>query len=143
MAVIKHIAIHQSPLKLIRYILNDDKTDKMRFSTGLQVTPNVAAAYMEMSANFENFSGERFYKKSLNRKNLDDKETLPKEKIRLHHYIQSFDPKDNISPALAHKIAKAFARKTFGDNCQIVIATHCDKFHVHNVRPERAIRKAV
>jgi len=55
-----------------------------------------------------------------------------KGRVKAIHYIQSFDPKDNISPELAHKIAKAFARKTFGDNCQIVIATHVDKQHVHN-----------
>ena len=48
------------------------------------------------------------------------------------HYIQSFDPKDNISPELAHRIAKAFARKTFGDDCQVVIATHTDRGHIHS-----------
>ncbi|MDE7399418.1 MAG: relaxase/mobilization nuclease domain-containing protein [Oscillospiraceae bacterium] len=48
------------------------------------------------------------------------------------HYIQSFYPKDNISPELAHQIARTFARKAFGDNCQVVIATHVDKQHVHS-----------
>ncbi len=64
MAIIKYIAVHLSPLKCIRYILNGSKTDEMRFVTGLQCTPNAKAAYMGMSANFENFSDERFYKKS-------------------------------------------------------------------------------
>lgn len=131
MAVIKHIAIHQSPLKLIRYILNGDKTDEMRFATGLQVTPNVAAAYMEMSANFENFSGERFYKKSLNRKNLDDKETLPKEKVRLHHYIQSFKPNE-VTPEEAHRIGVEWAKKVFGENHQVLVTTHTNCRHIHN-----------
>ena len=48
------------------------------------------------------------------------------------HYIQSFDPKDKISPELAHQIARTFARKAFGDSCQVVIATHTDKAHVHS-----------
>ena len=50
----------------------------------------------------------------------------------LRRYIQSFDPNENITPEQAHRIAKAFARKTFGDDCQIVIATHLDKGHLHN-----------
>lgn len=60
---------------------------------------------------------------------------MPKQgkgSVKAIHYIQSFDPKDNISPELAHKIARTFARKAFGDNCQVVIATHIDKKHVHN-----------
>ena len=131
MAVIKHIAIHGSPLKLIRYILNGDKTDEMRFATGLQVTPNVTAAYMEMSANFENFSGERFYKKTLNRKNLDEDKTLQKEKIRLHHYIQSFKPGE-VTPEEAHRIGVEWAKKVFGENHQVLVTTHIDRSHIHN-----------
>jgi len=52
--------------------------------------------------------------------------------VKAIHYIQSFDPKDNIASELSHKIAKAFALKTFGEDCQIVIATHVDKRYVHN-----------
>ena len=60
---------------------------------------------------------------------------MPKQgkgSVKAIHYIQSFDPKDNIAPELAHKIARTFARKAFGDNCQVVIATHVDKQHVHS-----------
>lgn len=52
--------------------------------------------------------------------------------VKAIHYIQSFDPNENITPEQDHRIAKAFARKTFGDDCQIVIATHLDKGHLHN-----------
>ena len=58
--------------------------------------------------------------------------TEGKGSVKAIHYIQSFDPQDNVSPELAHRIAKAFARKTFGDDCQVVIATHTDRQHVHN-----------
>ena len=71
--------------------------------------------YMNMKLVYEKFSGKSF------------DEFVPakgKGRVKAIHYIQSFDPQDNISPELAHRIAKAFARKTFGDNCQIVIATH-------------------
>ena len=52
--------------------------------------------------------------------------------VKAIHYIQSFDPKSNITPELAHKIAKAFVRKTFGDDVQAVITTHVDKNHCHS-----------
>ena len=29
-------------------------------------------------------------------------------------------------------LAKAFVRKTFGDDCQVVIATHTDRGHIHS-----------
>lgn len=76
-----------------------------------------------MKTVFEHFSGEKF------------NAPLPVEgkgSVKAIHYIQSFDPQDNVPPELAHRIAKAFARKAFGDDCQIVIATHNDKKHVHN-----------
>lgn len=72
---------------------------------------------------YEQFSGNKF-------------DELPpksgKGRVKAIHYIQSFDPKDKISPELAHQIGRTFARKAFGDNCQIVIATHIDKEHIHN-----------
>jgi len=76
-----------------------------------------------MKTVFEHFSGEKF------------NAPLPAEgkgSVKAIHYIQSFDPQDNVSPELAHRIAKAFARKTFGDDCQVVIATHTDRQHIHN-----------
>ena len=48
------------------------------------------------------------------------------------HVIQSFSPDDNVTPELAHKIAKAFVRKNFGEDAQAVIATHVDKKHLHS-----------
>ncbi len=93
MAIVKYIAVHQSPLKFLRYILKKEKTEGMKFATGLCCSANVNDAYMEMGISFETFSGERFYKKSLNGKGQDDKD-LKKETIKLHHYIQSFKPNE-------------------------------------------------
>jgi len=76
-----------------------------------------------MKSVYEHYSGEKF------------NAPLPVEgkgSVKAIHYIQSFDPQDNVSPELAHRIAKAFARKAFGDKCQVVIATHNDKQHTHN-----------
>ena len=85
--------------------------------------PNASDAYLMMKTVYEHFSSHKF------------DEPLPKQgkgRVKAIHYIQSFDPKDNISPELAHQIARTFARKAFGDNCQVVIATHVDKQHVHS-----------
>ena len=84
--------------------------------------PDPKCAYLAMKMVYEQFSGNKF------------DEPLPKSgkgRVKAIHYIQSFDPKDKISPELAHQIGRTFARKAFGDNCQIVIATHVDKEHIH------------
>lgn len=81
--------------------------------------PDPKCAYLAMKLVYEQFSGYKF------------DEPVPKSgkgHVKAIHYIQSFDPKDKISSELA---GRTFARKAFGDNCQIVIATHVDKEHIH------------
>ncbi len=128
MAIVKHIAIHKSPLRFLRYILNGEKTEDMKFAKGLNCGENVQSVYMEMCATFEQCSNERFYMKSLDGKSS---ETLGKEKIRMHHYIQSFKPNE-VTPEEAHKIGVEWARKVFGSSHQVLVTTHCDRSHIHN-----------
>ena len=59
-----------------------------------------------------------------------------------YHFIQSFAPGE-VTPEQAHRIGVEFARELFGDRYEVVIGTHLDKAHLHNVRPDRAMRKAV
>ncbi len=123
MPYVKSISIHQTVNRSIAYILNPEKTEDLMYATSLNCLTNAADAYLAMRTVYEHFSGYKF------------NEPIPlkgKGRVKAIHYIQSFDPADNVSPELAHKIAKAFARKTFGDDCQIVIATHCDKSNIHN-----------
>ena len=123
MPYLKSKPIRTTVNRSIAYILNPAKTDDMIYTTSLNCMCNAKDAYMNMKMVYEQFSGKSF------------DEPVPdkgKGRVKAIHYIQSFDPQDNISPELAHRIAKAFARKTFGDNCQIVIATHLDKGHLHN-----------
>ena len=71
---------------------------------------------------YEQYSGKSF------------DESIPKSgkgRVKAIHYIQSFDPQDNISPELAHQIGKAFELKVFGKESQVVISTHVDKKHIH------------
>lgn len=129
MPIIKHIAVHKHPLALIRYILNGDKNDEMKYASGLNCSADPEAAYNEFKSAFETFSGERFFKESFEK--ADDEKIRSKEKVRLHHYIQSFAPGE-VTPEEAHKIGVEWAKKVFGNNHQVLISTHLDKGHLHN-----------
>ena len=123
MPYVKSISIHTTVNRSIAYILNPAKTDDLVYATSLNCMLNAKEAYTAMKTIYEHYSGERF------------NAPMPlkgKGSVKAIHYIQSFSPDENITPEEAHRIAKAFARKTFGDNCQVVIATHLDKGHLHN-----------
>ena len=60
-----------------------------------------------------------------------------KGRVKAIHYIQSFDPKDNISQELAHRIGKAFALKVLGAESQVVIAAFSAKL-IMRVRRQKA-----
>ena len=51
--------------------------------------------------------------------------------IIAHHYYQSFDKNDDVTPDLAHQIGVELAKRMF-PNFQVVVATHIDRDHVHN-----------
>lgn len=123
MPYLKSISLRTTVNRSLAYILNPDKTEDLLYTNAVNCLPNAKDAYLMMKTVFEHFSGEKY------------NAPLPKQgkgSVKAIHYIQSFDPKYNITPELAHKIARTFARKAFGDNCQVVIATHIDKKHVHS-----------
>lgn len=133
MPIIKHISIHSTPLSNIEYILNGEKNDEMKFATGINCTANPQSAYDEFRRTFEYYAKERFFKSDLNFKEFqNDEKSKSKEKVRIHHYVQSFDPKENVTPDEAHKIGIEWAKKTFGENMQVIVSTHLDKGHLHN-----------
>lgn len=49
---------------------------------------------------------------------------------RFYQYVQSFSPKENVTPEIVHEIGCEFA-KQFG-NREILVATHIDREHLHN-----------
>lgn len=123
MPYLKSISLRTTVNRSLAYILNPDKTEDLLYTNAVNCLPNAKDAYLAMKVVYEQFSGEKY------------NAPLPKQgkgSVKAIHYIQSFDPKDNISPELAHKIGRTFARKAFGDNAQVVIATHVDKAHIHN-----------
>ena len=123
MPYVKSISVRTTVNRSLAYILDPDKTEDLLYTTSLNCMTNAKEAYLNMKLVYEQFSGKRF------------DEPIPekgKGRVKAIHYIQSFSPDENITPETAHRIAKAFVKKTFGEDCQVVIATHCDKSHLHN-----------
>lgn len=94
--------------------------------TGLNCSANVSEAYEDMKFGFEMFSGERFFKRSIKSKTAKSE----KQKIRLHHYIQSFKPGE-VTPEEAHQIGVEWAERAFGKKAVVLCATHTDRGHIH------------
>ena len=65
-----------------------------------------------------------------------------KDDVIAYHLRQSFVPGE-ITPQEANRLGQELARRfTHGEHA-FIVATHTDKKHIHNVRPDRAMRKAV
>lgn len=124
MAYLKHVSVHKYPQSFIRYIMKGDKTSEMKLVTGLNCTPDEKAATSEFAKVFEQYSNERFCKQALNG-------NVKRQKIKLHHYIQSFAPGE-VSSEEAHRIGVEWAREVFGEKHQVMVATHIDRGHLHN-----------
>ena len=123
MPVCKHIALHTTVDKSLRYILNPDKTEELLYTSALNCMNDADSAYLQMMLVYNQFARDRFN---------SPPPLEGKGSIKAIHYIQSFSPDDNVTPELAHKIAKAFVMKMFGSDVQAVIATHVDKGHLHS-----------
>ena len=123
MPIIKHISIHKSPLSMLEYIMNGDKNSDMKYASGINCEADVISAYSAFKYTFERCSRDNFFKYTSNES---------KDRIRIHHYIQSFSPEEKISPEEAHRIGLEWAKKVFGSDRQIICSTHIDKNHIHN-----------
>jgi len=112
--------------RLLSYVTNEKKTEKT-LVTGLNCSANASEAYEDMKFGFEMFSGERFFKRSIRSETAKSE----KQKIRLHHYIQSFKPGE-VTPEEAHRIGVEWAERAFGKKAVVLCATHTDRGHIHN-----------
>lgn len=126
MPIIKHIPIYAAPKRMLAYVTNEEKTEDT-LVTGLNCSENYNDAYEDMKFNFEMYSGERFFKRSIK----SDTAKRERQKIRLHHYIQSFKPGE-VTPEEAHQIGVEWAEKVFGKKHMVLCATHTDRGHIHN-----------
>lgn len=132
MPYVKSIPIHHSPKSTIKYILNPSKTENLLLTSSLNCTTNVEFANDEFKLCFEAYSkgvpfNEAEYINNHSVTDIDKK----KKKIKAFHFVQSFKAND-VTPDVAHQIAQEWAKEVFGDNRQVIIATHVDKEHIHN-----------
>ena len=51
--------------------------------------------------------------------------------MNFYQYVQSFSPRESITPTQAHEIAKEFAEKAW-PGYEVLVTTHCDAAHVHS-----------
>ena len=118
----KSVAIHGHVDKTLKYILDPDKTEKLLYTTSINCMTEAELAYQQMKAVYEQYS----------RRSYDAPQSKSgKSAVKAIHYIISFADSENVTPELAHKIAKTLVRKNFGDDAQAVIATHTNTDHVH------------
>ena len=103
----------------IRYVLNGDKTQEQILTAHQDCDPGrELRQMMETKAQYGKEDGVQYY-----------------------HMIQSFRPGE-VSPELALEIARTLVEEHL-PGYQAVIGVHVDKEHIHAVRPDRAMRKAV
>ena len=107
MAITKILYRNGGLAQAIQYITNPDKTDQCVLVDHFNCDPGFA--YQQMMN-----TKRRFHK-------TDGRQC--------YHIIQSFKP-DEISPELAHEIAKRFAADHLADY-EVVIGVHVDKEHIH------------
>ena len=94
---------------VLKYIVNEQKTDAKTYVSGLNCFPDTAAAEMNAVKKHFGKTGGRV----------------------AYHAYQSFAPGE-VTPSQAHQIGVQLATELWGDRFQVVIATHLDRGHLHN-----------
>ena len=111
---------------IIDYVENPQKTDNGNLITSYACDSRTADAEFHFS--------KRQYKAITGRTQERD--------VIAYHFRQSFRPGE-ITPEEANRLGVELARRFTKDKHAFIVCTHIDKAHVHNVRPDRAMRKAV
>lgn len=110
MPVTKREPHYGSPQNLIEYILDENNYgDKVGIASSINC--NVETALLEF-------------------KDIQKKYNMQGNRVA-YHIIQSFSPKDDITPEQANEIGKRLCEELY-PNFQCVISTHIDKGHIHN-----------
>ena len=108
MAIVKFIASGCPMNNIFPYVMNESKTEDGILVSGIHCTPESALDEFRFVKNkFGKIDGRQYY-----------------------HIVQSFSPDDKLTPATAHEIGLRFAE--YFPGYQIVVATHCDRDHLHN-----------
>ena len=108
MAIVKFIVSGCPMNNIFPYVMNRNKTEDGILFSGIHCTPESALDEFRFVKNkFGKTDGRQYY-----------------------HIVQSFSPDDKLTPETAHEIGLRFAEYFSG--YQIVVATHCDRDHLHN-----------
>ena len=98
--------------RVLRYVSQEKKTvdlDGRKYLSGINCGVEVAQqSFMATKNLYGKASGTFFY-----------------------HYVQSFSPQENVTPAQAHQIALELAERFF-PGCEVLVATHVDAEHPHS-----------
>lgn len=109
MAVTKFLTRKTRLDTLIKYIMNGEKTEKMMYVSGVNCRPDTDISEIQ-----------------------DTKKRFDKENgIISYHLIQSFDGKE-IFPKKCHELGLQYAKEIFGEDYELVVATHLNTDNVHN-----------
>ena len=106
----KRMPHYGSPKELLEYIL-DEKNNGEKVSVASSLNCNVDTALSEFLR-------------------VQNKYDMQGNRVA-YHVIQSFSPKDTITPEQANEIGKRLCEELYPD-FQCVISTHTDKGHIHN-----------
>lgn len=122
MAVITYKAIHSTPKEHLKYILNPDKSEDLKYVTGICCNEELELAHVDFKQLFELYSEEKIDNRRINKDG--------KEHVRIHSYIQSFEA--GVSPEEAHRIGVEWCKEMFGEERPVIITTHTNTDHAHN-----------
>ena len=98
--------------RVIRYVSQEKKTmdeTGRRYLSGINCTPELAQKSFLATKNLYGKANGTFF----------------------YQYVQSFSPKEEVTPAEAHKIAQELAERFF-PGCEVLVATHIDAEHLHS-----------
>ena len=125
MAVIQNIPeSKQTPSaqkSLMKYCMRPDKTnlnEKVQLVSGHNCVPELAHKSF--------LATQALYKAEQEKHIADDKDN-----ILFYQYVQSFSPKDKLTPEQAHEIGMQFVREYFPKH-EVLVATHLDNNQLHN-----------
>ncbi len=94
---------------VIKYTMNDLKTEKQFYVSGINCEPSTAFEQM-----------------------ISTKKAAHKEDgVLAYHCYQSFRPGE-VTPETAHKIGIELAKRMWGNDFEVLVTTHLDRKHFHN-----------
>ena len=106
---------------LLKYCMRPDKTnlnESVQLVSGHNCVPEMA---------LKSFLATQALYKAVQEKHIAE----GKENVLFYQYVQSFSPKDKLTPEQAHEIGMQFVREFFPKH-EVVVATHLDNNQLHN-----------